>query len=123
MLDWAHNHLLVKAGFELDHNTDATSLLRNQRARILLQRRQLHLRRAGLSEIRSRRRPRSAQPAQLRATSNTTFGSQALLLLLFADHGPYATGILSTNDWAGYATAQWQAAKLAVFSVRPALGA
>ena len=30
MLDWVHNHLLVKAGFELDHNADATSLLRNQ---------------------------------------------------------------------------------------------
>ena len=30
MVDWVHNHLLVKAGFELDHNADATSLLRNQ---------------------------------------------------------------------------------------------
>ena len=30
MLDWVHKHVLVKAGFEFDHNTDATSLLRNQ---------------------------------------------------------------------------------------------
>ena len=30
MVDWVHNQLLVKAGFELDHNADATSLLRNQ---------------------------------------------------------------------------------------------
>ena len=30
MVDWVHNHVLVKAGFELDHNADVTSLLRNQ---------------------------------------------------------------------------------------------
>ena len=30
MVDWVHNNLLVKAGFELDHNADAISLLRNQ---------------------------------------------------------------------------------------------
>ncbi len=30
MLDWVHGKLLVKSGFELDHNSDATSLLRNQ---------------------------------------------------------------------------------------------
>ena len=30
MVDWVRNRLLVKAGFELDHNADATSLLRNQ---------------------------------------------------------------------------------------------
>ncbi len=29
MVDWAHNDLLVKAGVELDHDADATSLLRN----------------------------------------------------------------------------------------------
>ena len=30
MLDWVHSKLLVKAGFELDHDADATSMLRNQ---------------------------------------------------------------------------------------------
>ena len=30
MLDWVRNKLLVKAGFELDHNADAISQLRNQ---------------------------------------------------------------------------------------------
>ena len=30
MLDWVHSKLLVKAGFELDHNADAISQLRNQ---------------------------------------------------------------------------------------------
>jgi len=29
-LDWVHNGLLVKAGFGADHNSDATTLLRNQ---------------------------------------------------------------------------------------------
>ena len=29
-MDWVRGSLLVKAGFELSHNTDATSLLRNQ---------------------------------------------------------------------------------------------
>src|SRR5208337_3426904 len=29
MVDWVHNKVLIKAGFELDHNNDATSLLRN----------------------------------------------------------------------------------------------
>ena len=30
MLDWVHDKMMVKAGFELDHNSDASSLLRNQ---------------------------------------------------------------------------------------------
>jgi hypothetical protein len=30
MLDWVHSRLLVRAGFELDHNADAISQLRNQ---------------------------------------------------------------------------------------------
>ena len=30
LLDWAHNKLLVRTGFELDHNADAVTELRNQ---------------------------------------------------------------------------------------------
>ena len=49
MLDWVHGDLLVKAGFELDHNADVTSLLRNQTGTYsLLPSGQLHLRCAGL---------------------------------------------------------------------------
>ena len=42
-------------------------------------------------------------------------GRAALLLLLFAVIGP-SNWHLSTNDWAGYVTAQWQLNKFAVFS-------
>jgi hypothetical protein len=116
MLDWAHNHLLVKAGFELDHNTDATSLLRNQSgtyhyanvANFISD--ALAFQRFGLADALDPRNPHNC------GATDTTFGSQPCYSYFSQTMGP-ASWRLSTNDWGSYVTAQWQPAKLTVFSV------
>jgi hypothetical protein len=115
MLDWVHNKLLIKAGFELDHNNDATSLLRNQTgtysystvASFISD--ALAFERFGYADALDARSPHNC------GTSNTKFGSQPCYSYYSQTVGP-TNWHLSTNDWAGYATAQWQAAKFAVFS-------
>jgi hypothetical protein len=115
MVDWVHNKLLIKAGFELDHNNDATSLLRNQTgtysystvASFISD--ALAFERFGYADALDARNPHNC------GTSNTKFGSQPCYSYYSQTVGP-ANWHLSTNDWAGYATAQWQAAKFAVFS-------
>ncbi len=47
--------------------------------------------------------------------STTSLGSQPCYSSYSQTMGP-TNWQLSTNDWAGYATAQWQASKFAVFS-------
>ena len=116
MLDWAHNHLLVKAGFELDHNTDATSLLRNQSgtyhyanvANFISD--ALAFQKFGLADALDPRNPHNC------GSTSTSFGSQPCYSYFSQTMGP-ASWRLSTNDWGSYMTAQWQPAKLAVFSV------
>ncbi len=115
MLDWVHNHLLVKAGFELDHNADATSLLRNQTgtyhysnvANFISD--ALAFQKFGFSDALDPRNPHNC------GTTDTKFGSQPCYSYYSQTMGP-TNWHLSTNDWAGYVTAQWQPAKLAVFS-------
>jgi hypothetical protein len=115
MVDWVHDKLLIKAGFELDHNNDATSLLRNQTgtysystvASFISD--ALAFERFGYADALDARNPHNC------GTSNTKFGSQPCYSYYSQTVGP-ANWHLSTNDWAGYATAQWQAAKFAVFS-------
>ncbi|MGA2674303.1 MAG: carboxypeptidase regulatory-like domain-containing protein [Terracidiphilus sp.] len=114
-LDWVRGGLLVKAGFDFSHNSDATSMLRNQTGTYTY-------------------------------ANAINFASDALVFQNFQmtdqldprnQHNCDATGKgfgylpcysyysqllgpthwwLSTNDWAGYATAQWQAGKLFVLS-------
>ena len=115
MLDWVHNKLLVKAGFEMDHNTDATSLLRNQTgtyhystvASFISD--ALAFEKYGFADALDARNPHNC------GTTSTKFGSQPCYSYYSQTVGP-TNWHLSTNDWAGYATAQWQAAKFAVFS-------
>ena len=115
MLDWVHNHLLVKAGFELDHNADATSLLRNQTgtyhysnvASFISD--ALAFQKFGFADALDPRNPHNC------GTTDTKFGSQPCYSYFSQTMGP-TNWHLSTNDWAGYVTAQWQPAKLAVFS-------
>ena len=122
MLDWVHNKLLVKAGFELDHNADATSLLRNQTGTYTYSKVQnfisdaLAFQEFGLADA-----ARSEQSPQLRCNGNlyaskATLGSQPCYSYYSQTIGP-TNWHLSTNDWAGYVTAQWQPNKFAVFSV------
>ena len=115
IVDWVHNKVLIKAGFELDHNNDATSLLRNQTgtysystvASFISD--ALAFEKFGYAGALDPRNPHNC------GTSNTKFGSQPCYSYYSQTVGP-TNWHLSTNDWAGYATAQWQAGKFAVLS-------
>ena len=114
-LDWVHNRLLVKAGFELDHNADATSLLRNQSGTYVYSKVQnfisdaLVFEKFGFADAFDARNPHNC------GASTTSLGSQPCYSSYSQTMGP-TNWRLSTNDWAGYATAEWQANKFAVFS-------
>jgi len=126
MLDWVHNRLLVKAGFELDHNADAISLLRNQTGTYSYSKVQnfisdaLAFEKFGLTNLLNPQNPHNCDP-----TGKPWYASNGQLMGLGAlpCYSHYSQMIgpsnwhLSTNDWAGYATAQWQASKLAVFAI------
>ena len=115
MLDWVRNHLLIKAGIEFDHNADATSLLRNQTgtysyshvANFISD--ALAFERFGFADTLDPRNPHNC------GATNTTFGSQPCYSYYSQTMGP-TNWNLSTNDWASYATAQWQLNRIAVFS-------
>jgi hypothetical protein len=115
MLDWVHNKVLIKAGFELDHNNDATSFLRNETGTYTYSKVQnfisdaLVFEKFGIGDALDATNPHNC------GASNTSFGSQPCYSSYSQMMGP-TNWHLSTNDWAGYATAQWQAAKFAVFS-------
>jgi hypothetical protein len=114
-VDWVRSRLLVKAGFELDHNTDSTSLLRNQTgtyyyssvANFISD--ALAFQKFGFAGALDPRNPHNC------GSTNSKFGSQPCYSYYSQTMGP-TDWHLSTNDWAGYITAQWQAGKLAVIS-------
>ena len=115
MLDWVHGKLLVKAGFELDHNSDAVTELRNQTgtysystvASFISD--ALAFQKFGLSDALDSHNPHNC------GVTNAKFGSQPCYSYYSQTMGP-TNWHLSTNDFAGYVTAQWQLSKLAVFS-------
>jgi hypothetical protein len=115
IVDWVHNNLLLKAGFEVDHNTDATSLLRNQTGTYYYSKLQnfmadaLAFEKFGLTNLFNDQNPHNCNPQQnsLGALPCYSYYSQTM--------GP-TNWHLSTSDIAGYATAQWQPAKQAVMS-------
>ena len=115
MLDWVHSRLLVRSGFELDHNADASSLLRNQTgtynysnvASFISD--ALAFEKFGLADALDSRNPHNC------GTTNSSFGSQPCYSYYSQMLGP-TFWHLSTNDWASFATAQWQINKAVVFS-------
>ncbi len=125
MVDWVRNKLLVKAGFEIDHNSDATSLLRNQTGTYHYAKVQnfisdaLAFLRFGLADALD-----PANPHNCDATGGPWYASTGQLMGLGAlpCYSSYSQMMgptnwyLSTNDWAGYVTTQWQPSKIAVFS-------
>ncbi|MGD0346496.1 MAG: carboxypeptidase regulatory-like domain-containing protein [Terracidiphilus sp.] len=125
MLDWVHNKVLVKAGFELDHNADATSLLRNQTGTFTYSKVENFISDAlafetfGLTDLLNPQNPHNCDVTGKvwEATNGTLMGLGALPCYSHYSQtiGPTHWN-LSTNDWAGYATSQWQANKFAVFS-------
>jgi hypothetical protein len=116
MVDWVHNSLLVKAGFEIDHNADATSLLRNQTGTYYYSKVQnfiadaLAFEKFGLTNLLNYADPHNCNPA------NNGLGALPCYSYYSQTMGP-THWHLSTNDWAGYVTAQWQPAKLMVVSM------
>ncbi len=115
LVDWVHNNLLLKAGFEVDHNADATSLLRNQTGTYYYSKVQnfiadaLAFEKFGLTNLFNDQNPHNCNPPQnsLGALPCYSYYSQTM--------GP-TNWRLSTSDIAGFATAQWQPAKQAVVS-------
>jgi hypothetical protein len=116
MLDWVHKKLLVKAGFELDRNYDSVSLLRNQTGTYHYTKvasfisDALAFERFGYTGALDPNHPHNC------GATYKLWGSQPCYSYYTQTMGP-ASWYLSTNDWAGYATAQWQANKYAVFSM------
>jgi hypothetical protein len=127
MLDWVHNKLLVKAGFELDHNADVTTMLRNQTGTYVYSKVENFISDALVFEFEKSGKivaPGEDNPHNCdvtgKAWTTTTGTPMGLGALPCYSHYSQTIGPsnwhLSTNDWAGYATAQWQLNEFAVFS-------
>ena len=114
-LDWVHNSLLVKAGFEADHNSDTTTLLRNQTGTYYYSKVEnfisdaLVFEKFGLAGALDYNNPHNC------GVTSSTFGAMPCYSYYSQTMGP-TRWQLSTTDWAGYTTAQWQAGRRAVFS-------
>ncbi len=124
-LDWAHGKLLVKAGFQASHNADATSLLRNQTGTYTYSDVEnfisdaLAFQNYGISGELS---PAPQHACDQTGTVWTDSGGNVRGLGDLPCYSSYSQTIgpsdwhVSTNDWAGYVSAQWQAGKFAVAS-------
>ncbi len=125
MLDWVHGKILIESGFEVDHNSDTTSFLRNQTGTYHYSKvanfisDALAFEKYGFADALD-----PANPHNCDATGKPWYTSYGQLMGLGAlpcyssysqMMGP-ANWHVSTNDWAGYTTAQWQASKFVVFS-------
>ena len=115
-VDWVHGALLVKAGFELDHNVDTTTLLRNQTGTYHYSKVEdfisdaLVFERFGVSNLLNYQNPHNCSPS-----GSSLFGAIPCYSYFSQVIGPNYWQV-KTNDWAGYTSAQWQLNKFAVFS-------
>lgn len=124
-LDWVRGSLLVKVGFDLRHNRDATGLLRNQTGTYTYANVEnfasdaLTFASFGLAgQLNPYNQHNCDQTGKVwRDTTGTLHGLGYLPCFSYYSQtmGP-TNWWLSTNDWAGYATSQWQPKKLLVFS-------
>ena len=124
-LDWIRGKLLVKAGFEVSHNSDATSLLRNQTGTYTYSNVEnfisdaLAFQKFGISgELDPMNWHTCDQTGTVwRDSAGGLNGGGSLPCYSYFSQtiGP-SSWHLSTNDWAGYATAQWELNKRVVFS-------
>jgi hypothetical protein len=124
-VDWVRGKLLVKAGFEASHNADATSLLRNQTGTYYYANVEnfasdaLVFSKFGLTGALN---PFNQQNCDETGKVWRDSGGGLRGLGNLPCYSYYSQTIgpndwrLSTNDWAGFATAQWQAGKLVVVS-------
>ncbi|MGA3372827.1 MAG: carboxypeptidase-like regulatory domain-containing protein [Terracidiphilus sp.] len=129
-VDWIRGKLLVKAGFELNHNFDETSLLRNQTGTYTYSKVEnfisdaLVFAKYGLAALNViPSNPDNGwhncdQTGKVwqDSTGQLEGGGYLPCYSYYSQTIGPADWRLSTNDWAGYATAQWQANKLVVVS-------
>jgi hypothetical protein len=115
MLDGVHGKLLAKAGFELDHNADSTTMLRNQSGTYVYSKVEDFISDALVFQKFGLQDPNNYSVQHNCGATGATLGSQPCYSHYSQTIGP-ANWYLSTNDWASYATAQWQMNKHAVFS-------
>lgn len=115
MVDWVRHGVLVKAGMELSHNTDYSSLLRNHTGTYSYSNVQnfisdaLAFEKFGLTNLNNYQNPHNCNP------TGTALGNLPCYSYYSQTIGPTDWN-LSTNDWAAYVTAQWQPAKRLVLS-------
>ncbi len=124
-LDWIRGSLLVKTGFEVIHNFDSTSLLRNQTGTYNYSSVEnfasdaLAFNAFGISgELNPFNQHTCDQTGKVwRDSGGGLRGLGALPCYSYYSQvmGP-SNWYLSTNDWAGFVTAQWQPNKLFVLS-------
>ncbi|MGC9159241.1 MAG: hypothetical protein ACP5FH_09640 [Terracidiphilus sp.] len=119
-LDWVHGRLLVKAGFQASHNTDATSLLRNQTGTYHYASVEnfisdaLVFQKFGLS---GELNPDDQHNCDQTGTVWTDSGGNLRGLGALPCYSYYSQTMgpadwrLSTNEWAGYASALWTTGK------------
>ena len=124
-VDWVRGGLLVKAGFEVNHNADATGLLRNQTGTYYYSTVEnfvsdaLVFAKYGVGgELTPADQHNCDQTGKVwRDAAGQLRGLGYLPCYAYYSQVMGPSGWhLSTNDWAGYATAQWQPAKLTVLS-------
>ena len=124
-VSWVRGKLLVKAGFDVNHNADAVSLLRNQTGTYHYSSVEnfasdaLAFAAFGLTGALNPDDQHNCDETGKvwRDTAGKLRGLGYLPCYSYYSQtlGP-ASWHLSTNDWAGYATAQWQAGNLLVVS-------
>jgi hypothetical protein len=124
-VDWIRGNLLVKAGFDVSHNFDATSLLRNRTGTYHYANVENFASDAlvfgafGLTDALDPDNQHNCDETGKvwRDSGGTLRGLGNLPCYSYYSQtmGP-TDWHLSTNDWAGFATAQWQAGKLLVVS-------
>jgi hypothetical protein len=124
-VDWVRGKLLVKAGFEMNHNADTTSLLRNQTGTYYYANVENFVSDAlvfGKFGLTGALNPFNQQNCDETGKVWRDSGGGLRGLGNLPCYSYYSQTIgpsdwrLSTNDWAGFATAQWQAGKLVVVS-------
>ena len=125
MVDWVRNDVLLRAGFDLRHNADSTGLLRNRTGTYHyasvydFASDALAFGAFGLAGLLNPSSPHSCDETGKvwRDSAGELRGPGYLPCYSYYSQvmGP-SDWRLSTNDWAGYATAQWQPKKLMVVS-------
>src|SRR6185437_12285979 len=114
-LSWVKGKMLLRGGIELDHDTDATTLLRNQTGTFHYTKLQ-----SFISDASAFERFGTANLFNYQNPHNCNVNGKGLGALPCYSYFTQTLGPnfwqISTNDWAGFVTAQWQLTNWAVVS-------